>query len=223
MIIIKEFDNIKTEQVTELLNENTTLEKFYSLIPVREMLIKNLLDAGIADKYMFLDAAGESMEKLVGKTGIERKVLEKFDRFLHQYDFVNRRLSDVKSVNQECINTLVENGVRYSKDYLWLCMEQGIVAVSAGYGIAAVDAERLFSICDLMRLPGIKDIRSSLYCDCGYKNLQIFSIQNAADMRRQIGDYIERNKVKKMVPLFKELSTQIAVAKVLPHLNMDIE
>lgn len=74
-----------------------------------------------------------------------------------------------------------------------------------------------------MRLPGVKDIRSSLYYDCGYRSLQIFSVKNAADMRQQIRDYITKNNVNKMVPLFKELSTQIAAAKVLPHLSMALD
>lgn len=120
---MKEFDNIKIAQITELLNENTTLEKFQFLIPIREKLIKSLLDAGIADKYMFLDAAGDSVEELAEKTGIEIKVLKEFEKFLHLHDFINRRLSDIKSVKQECIKTLMENGIRYSKDYLLLCME----------------------------------------------------------------------------------------------------
>lgn len=220
---MKEFDNIKISQITELLNENTTLEKFYFLIPIREMLINSLLDAGITDKYMFLDAAGDSVEELAEKTGIDIKPLKEFEKFLHLHDFINRKLSDIKSIKQECIKTLIENGIRYSKDYLLLCMEQNSADISDRFGIASADAERLFSLCDLMRLPGVKDIRSSLYYDCGYKSLQIFSVQNAADMQQQIRDYITKNNMNKMVPLFKELSTQIAAAKVLPHLNMSLD
>lgn len=215
---MKEFDNIKIEQLTEILNTNTTLERYYSLLSVREDLIGCLLDLDIVDKYMFFDAFNHSTQELAERTGIAIKVLNEFERFLHLHDYINRRLSEIKSVNQVCIEKLKEKDIKYSKDYLQLCLGQDMKAISSEYGIAAEDAEHLFALCDLMRLPGVKDVRASLYYDCGYKSLQIFSEQNEADMRQHIADCIAKMNLRKSVPFSKELRTQIAVAKILPKL-----
>ena len=179
---MREFDNIKIVDLTELLNEYTTLSRFYSLIPLREMLIENMLECGIEDKYMFLEETKVSFQELSKKTDIEIDVLKKLEQFLHLHDFINRRLTEVKSVNQNSIKALTEQGVKYSKEYIQLCQEHGFNLISDRYGIAKADAERLFCQCDLMRLPGVKDVRSSLYYDCGYRSLQVFQEQNAKDM-----------------------------------------
>ena len=223
---MKEFDNIKITELTELLNENTTLKRFYPLIPVRGELMQKLLPEGMEDKYIFLDAVNASvpdsavfLQGLAEKFSMDERILGLFECFMHLHDFTNRKLSEIQSVDAGFIEKLSLNHIKMSKDYLLLCMGNSAEAISEKYGAEKNDVLWLFGICDLMRLPGVKELRASLYYDCGYRNLQIFSVQNQPEMRKKLAAYIAENKIQKSVPFAKELETQIAVAKVLPHLS----
>lgn len=79
----------------------------------------------------------------------------------------------------------------------------------------------LFSLCDLMRLRGVKWLRAKLYYDCGYQSIQSFSVNDNEQMRNKIALYIQINCTERGVPLPKEIATQIAVARALPHLNIE--
>ena len=44
---MRELDNIAVASLGVLLNENTTLKRFYPLISIKETLVQRLLDAGM--------------------------------------------------------------------------------------------------------------------------------------------------------------------------------
>ena len=91
---MRELDNIAVASLGVLLNENTTLKRFYPLISIKETLVQRLLDAGIEDKYAFLERAGQHAQ-LAASLKLDMEVVELLERFLHLHDFVNRRLKDV--------------------------------------------------------------------------------------------------------------------------------
>ncbi len=224
--MMKEFDNIKTSQLSCLLNENTTLKRFYPLIPVRGKLIEGLLKLGIEDKYTFFDMmdpagtdCGKIRRQLEERLDLEEEGLALLEQFLHLHDFTNRKLSEIRSVSAEFMGKLFSDGIKMSKDYLLLCMRHPAGEISHKYGVDEEEAVRLFCICDLMRLPGVKELRASLYFDCGYCSLQEISAQSQEAMRARCAEYIADNHIEKSVPFAKELETQIAAAKVLPHLS----
>lgn len=218
--MMREFDNIKIVDLTILLNEDTTLKRFYPLISIRDMLIEKLLKLDIIDKYMFFEKIKSSIKELSDILDIDTEMLNQLNSLLHLHDFKNRRLSEIKSVNYTFIQSLIKSNIKSSKDYLLICMESNAEMVSRKYSSNIDDVVKLFCLCDLMRLPGVKDTRASLYYDCGYKNLQEFACQNSSVMQNQISNIIASNGIKKSVPLSKELSTQIAVAKILPHMKL---
>ena len=145
------------------------------------------------------------------------EVVELLKRFLHLHDFVNRRLKDVDCVNARFREGLALGGVKTSQDYLLLCTRRTWKELSQDFNGAEEDAQKLFCICDLMRLPGVKSTRASLYYDCGCRTLKDFSRQNREELQRYMAQYIEENQIKRSVPFPKELDTQIAAAKALPH------
>ena len=215
---MRELDNLAVASLGVLLNEDTTLKRFYPLIPMKEVLMERLPSAGIEDKYDFGDWA-DQLPELAGMLQLDVEALQLFERFLHLHDFVNRRLKDVKSVSVPFRENLALGGVKTSGGYLLLCMKITPGKLAGNYGAEEEEVRKLFSLCDLMRLPGVKDVRASLYYDCGYPGLEAFARQTGGEMQRKIARYIAENQVKKSVPFPKELNTQIAAAKVLPHLN----
>lgn len=215
---MREFDNIAVASLDVLLNEDTTLKRFYPLIPMKEALMERLPAVGIKDKYDFLDRA-DRLPELAGMLHLNVEALRLFESFLHLHDFVDRRLRDVESVSASFRESLALGGVKSSGEYLLLCMNGTPEKLAGDYGAKEEEVRKLFSLCDLMRLPGVKDVRASLYYDCGYSGLEAFARQTVEGMRRHIARYIAENQVEKSVPFPKELNTQIAAAKVLPHLR----
>lgn len=213
---MRELDNIAVASLRILLNENTTLKRFYPLIPIKETLVQRLLDAGIEDKYAFLERAGQ-LAQLAAALKLDMEVVDLLERFLHLHDFVNRRLKDVDCVNARFREGLALGGVKTSQDYLLLCTRRTWKELSQDFNGTEEDAQKLFCICDLMRLPGVKSTRASLYYDCGCRTLKDFSRQNREELQQYMARYIEENQMKRSVPFPKELDTQIAVAKALPH------
>jgi hypothetical protein len=214
---MKEFDNIETNKLHIILNENTTLERFYPLIPICDSLVNELIRLKITDKYIFFEHM--YLDNMGDKLDISMKTLKLLESFFHLYDFKNRKLSEVECANQILIKELIADNIKTSKDYLLLCISENIKTISKRYKVNIDDVVQLFDICDLMRLPGVKDIRASLYYSCGYKRLKDFATEESNDMRENIEMFIMNTKSDKSVPLRKELSTQIAVAKVLPHIK----
>ena len=215
---MKEFDNIETSKLHILLNENTILKRFYPLIPICDSLSNELIKLKITDKYMFFKYIDAEKVDLASKLGIDMETLKLLESLFHLYDFKNRKLKEVECVNPMLVKELISDNIKTSKDYLLLCISENIETISKRYKVNLADVIHLFDICDLMRLPGVKDIRASLYYDCGYKRLQDFATEKPDDMRKNIELFIIKTKSDKSVPLRKELSTQIAVAKVLPYI-----
>lgn len=211
--MIKELDNFPLDRVELLLNKDTTLARYYPLIPLCEQLLSRLTAAGIVDKYACLSLSIEETARL---TALDTPTAALFHAFLHLHDFRERRLSEITCVPPQLIAMLAADGVKTSSDCIFLCAERGVAAVGTAYGGAEDDAERLLRICDLMRLPGCKSTRAELYVGCGYGGLCAFANESAETMRAHIAEVIVERFPEWGVPLPKELRTQIAVAKVLP-------
>ena len=71
-------------------------------------------------------------------------------------------------------------------------------------------------LCQLMRLPGVKDTRAGLYFDSGLECLTDFSENSYEEICEKIEVYLKETGSEKSMPLRKELLTQIAVSKILP-------
>lgn len=203
-----ELDNIKTVDLPILLNKDTTLARFYPLIPAKHALVDRLLGAGIVD--------AESMR---AQTRLDDFEFALVARLFKLHAFIPRKLAEATSVSRDFIDALISDGVKTSYDYITLCADDSAADISRKYGAPEGDARRLYGLCDLMRLPGVKYIRADLYFDCGYKSLNDFANADAHKTRAAIAEYIVKHHIPKSVPLLKELSTQIAVAKVLPKIE----
>ena len=215
---MKEFDNILVEGLFVLLNENTTLKRFYPLIPCKKQLVAGLKNANIKDKYEFIDDFNKDNMAMSLKSGLALETLGLLKSLFQLYDFKDRRLSDISSIDNNFIDALIKNGVNTSGKYLSsISKEDGVYRLVNEYAVSIDVVTRVACICDLMRLPGVKELRANLYFDCGYKTVKDFSVETWESMRQTIDQHIQLSGSSKSLPLPKELATQIAVAKVIPY------
>lgn len=220
---MKALDNTATAELPLLLNRDTTLERFYPLIPLRESLVERLLELGLRDKYLILARMEEDEGALARELGLEPGMLRLFKTFLHLHDFEDRRLSEVSAFCPQLVSALAGRGITRSGQYLMLCAARWPGDGTRSLSVDGEQWEHLFNLCDLMRLPGVKAVRANLYYCCGYRSLKHFSLQTWDGMRAEIAARLPSLGLTCTVPLRKELSTQIAVAEVLPHISWNLD
>lgn len=216
----KEYDNIKIESLDILLTEKTTLQKFYHLIPIKTTIINSLLSINIHDKYEFLNTDKEEILKL---PNIDTQTFYSLYMFFHTYNFIDRKLYDLKHIDSLFIQNLKNDNIKNSNEYFKTIKELGLLSFQKKYTTSFEIIKKIWCLCDLMRLPGVKVTRSELYFNCGYTSVETFAAETTENMLTTIKNYISKNidNKTKIMPLPKEISTQIAVAKSIPHLFLN--
>lgn len=209
-------DNFKIEDMQFILNENTTLGRFYSLIPAKETLIERLLQNGIVLKSQYDEIYSSEIENLKEITSQEQEMLGLFHSLLHLHDFKNRSIKELKSMDSNVIETVLLQGYKKSLDILLMASEKSEQEMSRILGIDVSEARRLVGLCQLMRLPGVKDTRASLYYDAGLECIRDFHENSYDEICEKLSTYLIKTGSDKSMPLKKELLTQIAVSKILP-------
>ncbi len=212
---VRELDGFPLAKLPLLLTKDTTLPRFFALIPCREALVRALLAAGLTDKYQALSLDDATLS---AKAGLSMEQAALLRALLHLHDFRNRMLAELDSVSPSLRGALAADGVTSSRDLLALARASGTAAIARRYCVPTEESARLLGLCDLMRLPGVRCLRASLYYDCGLSRMQSFIGQDADDLRQHIGRTIQDRRLACATPLRKELATQIAVATLLPKL-----
>lgn len=212
-----EFDNIKIGNLPVVLNEDTTLSRYYPLIKIKDVIVKELLSIGIMDKYDFLDMYKDNVKLVKTKTGLSTDILALLASFLTYQNFKERKLKEIDCISEKYISLLQDSGIKTSSQILlkFKCHEE-ILRASEKYGIPYSEMYKIACLCDLMRLPGVKCVRAELYFNCNIRSITDMAKQDLINIKEYIYHYIEDTNSKKSVPLNKELKTQISWAKVMP-------
>lgn len=210
-----EYDNFRLADADILLNAGVLPQRYHPLLAQKPEIIRLLQAHGIRDKYQCIALADSEISRI---TGLDVAGERLFRALLHLYDFRERKLAETTGIPPAFLSALAERGIRYSSAYFAACLRDGARALAADCGTDYAEALKLLSYCDLMRLPGVKSVRSALYYLSGYINVACFRGGDESEMRARIADTVARTGMTATVPLQKELRTQIAVAAVLPDL-----
>ena len=211
-------DNIKIKDMDIILNKNTTLSRFYPLIPLKNTIIERLLKSGTLLKSQYDEIYDSDIDEIRRITGMSEGVDECFHSALHLHDFKNRSISEFKSIRPDIISAVRANGYNKTLDIIKLASEKSNNEMAELLNISNVDTQRLCAMCHLMRLPGVKDTRASLYYDSGLRSLDDFASSTTDKILEKVSDYIAKSKCGKSVPQRKEIETQIVVSRVLSAL-----
>jgi len=122
----------------------------------------------------------------------------------------------LKSMDSSVLANVLLQGYKKSLDILTIAAEKSEQEMSRILGIDVSEVRRLVGLCQLMRLPGVKDTRASLYYDAGLERIRDLSENSYDEICEKILTYLIKRGSDKSMPLKKELLTQIAVSKILP-------
>lgn len=193
-------DNYYLDDLIDSIDLNSTLSRYYPLIEFKEQLKKTLKENNIIRKEEY------NSEKL--KDLFREDIIRLFSFAIHLYDFKPRKLKELDFIDPIIIDELNSIKINNSGDFIL-------------YYLSNKDKkyQYFYDICNLMRLPGVKGIRAKLYYDCGFKSFDDFVCKKAEDIQKIISDFINENERKESCPLPKEISTHIAVAKIIKGIN----
>lgn len=209
-----EFNNLKLGDLSFLLTEETTLERYYFLIPEKEKIISALVGAGIVDGAGFLSACGD-LAALGERTGLELSALKGIRNLLNFYRFRPRPMRDFRGESGSFAQALLQNGVKDSGGYLAQYLALGPDKTAEQYGATAELAHRFACLCDLMRLPGVKLVRATVFYDSGYPTVKALAHGDVEGIQRDTAQSIGRMGGNMAVPTKKEPRSLTALAKAL--------
>lgn len=211
----QKFDNFEVNNLSYLLNEDTTLKRYYPLISYKKEIIDHLVSADINDKYAYLSLTDEELHQ---KTSLCIEKIQLLRMLFHLHDFKDRKLKEIECIDKNFMQMLIDEKIKTSSKYIGLCCSGDVGSVAKKYNTDSNEVYKLLCLCDLMRLPGVKNVRAELYFNCGFETIQSFVGKDAEKIREEITNVISRNNLSQGVPLLKEINTQIAVATILPKL-----
>lgn len=119
----RNFDNFNITDLKYILNEDTTLKRYYPLIVQKDEIIKKLTASGVTDKYSYLSLCDEELNK---KTGISIEDIQLLRTLFHLHDFIDRKLSQITTIDNNFIEQLIKDGIKTSFQYINLCIDEGI-------------------------------------------------------------------------------------------------
>lgn len=90
------------------------------------------------------------------------------------HDFKNRNIKELKSIKSDVIEKAITHGYHKTLNIIKLDSEISTDEILILLDISNMDVQRLVAMCHLMKLPGVKDIRASLYYDSGLRSLDDF-------------------------------------------------
>lgn len=205
-------DEILIKDLPIIVEENCLMNRYHALIDVIDETCRTLIAHGITTTLAFMKAYEEEQDVLNEPYGKLLYGLLKFHRF-----------KTIKLKKVEAFNEYLEafDGISTVQELLISGRDSSSrLELSEMTGIPIDELQDLISMTDMMRLPGVKNIRAGLYVSAGFKTISDIASSDVDGVRKQIGDCIKRHQLSYSVPHKKEVATQIAWAKVLPKILM---
>lgn len=164
--------NYNIEALDILLDKDCLSERYYPLLPYKNILVSQFRLAGCKTKN---DAAALSDDQLAQLGLQDVKIIQLLRRFLTIYDANPQKFREIEKISS--------------------------------------NPEEQTAFRELYYLPGVKSVRASLYYRAGYKSLQDFADTTVQEVLERTALAISKYDLSCIVPLPKEVRTQIAVAK----------
>ena len=214
-----ELNDIKMADLPSALTRETLMEGYWYLIPEAAINCKKLHAAGIK-KATDLRAACDNtavLNKLTTTTGIAEKYLKGLHGILNFNRFKPIPLKKIETIEPTFLESFQKLGIKDTGALLLSGTTKAArIKLAANAKVPPGDLENLLRLADLMRLPGVKNIRARLYLESGIDCVEKFGRQKPAKLHAYLLEYTSRVKYAKAPPLPKELATTIAWAKILP-------
>lgn len=213
-----EINDFLLNDLPKAFTKNALTVRYFGLIEGAAYNCDKIDDAGIkrvSDLFRVINSDG--LEVLANKTGVSKDYLLLLYSLMKFHKYKPVPLKKMEEFEPKYIESLCLAGINKTSDLLLSCKSEGDrVKLSRKTNVPLECLIRMAKLADLMRLPGVKNIRAILYCDAGFDTVEKFATLNVQEARDYLINYIRITSNGKTPPFPKELETQIVWAKICP-------
>jgi len=220
-MIDHELNNIQICDLGSVLMRNTLPESYWQLIDNAKETCSKLIMSGIKDSnhlFRLFDDNNE-VELLSTKYNIGIDYMKKLYSLLKFHSYKPFQLKKLQSIDPAHSKSLSLVNVKTNGDLLTKCTSHNdrssIVNICK---IPDSQLNALLSISDLIRKPGIKEIKALLFIKLGVRSLYELSQKNPIEFRSEIKNKIGNENMDRAIPTEKEINSDIAWARILPRI-----
>ncbi len=192
------YDNYYIKDLDLVLTKDTITSRYYELIEHKTHIIEELKNMNILTKDDYLDS------KLI-LTSIPEEVVSTFKKFLSAYRFRPFPLKKMTSLGTNCIKELNNMDILTTHDVL--LNQNKLTNLDNRY-------HKVIAMSHLARVIGVRDVRASLYFDCGFERLTDLTKFNLDEFLAVVQAHLDKSRDGKILPLRKEAATTLAWARV---------
>ena len=215
-----ELNDIFIPKLPSVLHKNTLPESYYPLIDDAQKNCQLLNDIGIkySSTFQIIHNQPNENDKLIDQTGISKAWLDKLYHLLAFHSYKSISINKIQIVNKRFLQSLLKYSYKTTYDILYSLSRSNLrkqFATKSRNSIKHIDL--LVGMLDLMRKPGIKEIKAELFIQAGVYSLKQLGNQDLDTFRIKLEKIIKQNTTKaKTVPTPKEIISDIYWAKIYP-------
>ena len=214
-------NNFEIKKMPIVFTKLTIPESYYHLIDKAEDYCNNISELGFNYAHQLLEIQNNQskMEELENKSSIPITYLQSFVRLLAFNQYKPFPIKKIDSLSKEEIAKFLNKNYKKTDQVLLLGKtKEDRKKLAEEVGVSVDCVTKLVKIADLMRLPGVKNIRSKLYLASGLDYIQKFIGLDVDKTREYLIEFVNDTQIAKMAPLRKELATHIIWAQIYPVL-----
>ena len=162
-------------------------------------------------------------EKELNKVAVKTKIDEQYIKTLYNLLLFHRykpySLNKLASVKEENIIALNKIKIKNNGDILLVCSSnEKRKEIVIQTKIPEKELDNIITMSDLIRKPGIKEIKAILFMKVGIKTLYDLGLRKSIILREELRNMINKEKMDRAIPTEKEIKSDIAWAKIYPRI-----
>ncbi len=214
-----EINDLKLLDLPPVLRQETLMQGHWPLATNAASRCRVLHSVGIrrASDLFALNNDTRTWASLPGRTGIPAAWLETLHNLLlhHRYKVV--AVSKLPGMTQDALRRLGDRGVSRSDSLIAaVCTAPKRANLAKDTRIDLTMVESLAVALDLMRKPGIKDVKVGLFMMAGIRSLHELGEQDPDVFRERLAALIRERQLPRAVPTPKEVRSDICWSRIYP-------
>jgi hypothetical protein len=218
-LAVTEVNDLKLLDLPPVLRQETLMQGHWLLATSAASRCRALHSAGIkrASDLFALNGDMKAWASFPERAGVPAAWLEALHNLLVYHRYKTVAVSRLTGMAQDVCRRLGDRGLLRS-DSLIAAVRTGAKRedLAKETGINLTTIESLASKLDLMRKPGIKDVKVGLFMKAGVRSLRELGEQHPDAFRERLAAIIRERRLPRAVPTPKEVRSDVCWARVYP-------
>ena len=218
--MIEELNDIDMKDIPSVLKNDTLMERHWPLIISGPRICALLIEAGYTTSHSLLEIADAGpIIAIADRIGVDPNQLRLLRGLLKHHRFKPISISKLPDIRQDMLVALKDNGFESTREVIKLLGQPAQrEAVGRRLSTSIDELETVVSVSDLMRKPGVKETKVRLFRAAGIHSLASLGSVEPVMFRETLSTIVQSSSIAKAIPTPKEISSDIAWARIYPIL-----